>query len=121
MVRKIYVGNLPFTLTETALKDLFSQYGTVESVKIVTNAFDGRSKGFGFVEMSTEEEAAAAVQALNNNEIEGRSIRVDLARPKESRPNNSNGNSRRPSRGPRTGGNRFGGGMNDGGDRNNRW
>lgn len=116
MVRKVYVGNLPFSLTETALKDLFSQFGTVETVKIVTNAFDGRSKGFGFVEMSTEEEASAAVQGLNNTEIEGRSIRVDLARPKESRPNNS----RRPSRGPRTGGNRFGG-MNDGEGRKNRW
>lgn len=120
MTRKLYVGNLPFSVTEDSLKNLFTQFGTVESVKIVKDAFDGRSKGFGFVEMSTEEESALAAENLNGNEFEGRSIRVDLARPKESRPRDG-GN-----RGPRPGGdrNRSGGGSgfrSGNGERRSRW
>lgn len=83
MVRKIYVGNLPFSFTENSLKDLFSGFGLVESVKIVTDINNGRSKGFGFVEMSTPEEASSAVQNLNGTDLEGRTLRVDLAKPKE--------------------------------------
>lgn len=90
MSTKLFVGNLPFSLNETALRELFAQFGTVDSIKIVTDAFDGRSKGFGFVEMSTENEANASVQALNGSQVEGRSIKVDLARPKD--------NTTRPSR-----------------------
>ncbi len=124
MVRKLYVGNLPYSATETNLKDLFGQFGIVESVKIVTDNFDGRSKGFGFVEMSTEEEANAAVSGLNGTELEGRSLKIDLARPKE---NNGGGRSPRPGggmrRGPGMGGDRRGprpmGGGN--GERRNRW
>lgn len=126
MVRKLYVGNLPFSVSETQLKELFSQFGVVESVKIVTDAYSGRSKGFGFVEMTTEQEASAAAQNLNGAELEGRSIKVDLARPKESRPRDSRGGS---NGGPRGGGERRMSGGGDrrssggmgGGERRNRW
>lgn len=123
MVRKLYVGNLPFSVSENTLKDLFSQHGTVESVKIVTDTYDGRSKGFAFVEMATEEEAALAAQNLNGTELEGRSIRVDLARPKESRPRDNRGP--RPAgggdrRGGSSSGSRFGGGAGREGGRS-RW
>lgn len=94
MSTKLFVGNLPFSLNETSLKELFAQFGNVDSVKIVTDAFDGRSKGFGFVEMSTETEANASVSGLNGSQVEGRSIKVDLARPKD--------NSARPSRDSRS-------------------
>jgi RNA recognition motif-containing protein len=116
MVRKVYVGNLPFSFTEEALKELFTPFGAVESVKIVVDAFSGRSKGFGFVEMTTEEEASTAVEKLNGVQIENRSIRVDLARPKEARP--SNGGGRKPR--SNGGGRRFdrGGGSSEG---HNRW
>ena len=125
MVRKLYVGNLPFSVSENQLKELFSQFGTVESVKIVTDAYDGRSKGFGFVEMSTEEEASTCAQNLNGTELDGRSIKVDLARPKEARPRDSRsggprggsdrGNSSGSSRGPRNGG------SSSGMERRSRW
>lgn len=123
MTRKLYVGNLTFSVTEEQLKNLFSQFGTVETVKIVKDGFDGRSKGFGFVEMSSEEEASLAAENLNGTEFEARSIRVDLARPKEARPRDNN----RPSngggapRGDRRGGN---GGFRSGSgtpERRNRW
>ena len=126
MSRKLYVGNLAFSVTEDQLKNLFSQFGTVESVKIVKDAFDGRSKGFAFVEMSTEEEASLSSENLNGTEFEGRSIRVDLARPKESRPRDSRGGG---NGGPRGGGDRGGsrsssGGFRQGGssgERRSRW
>ncbi len=120
MVRKLYVGNLPFSFSENSLKDLFSPYGTVESVKLVTDTFDGRSKGFAFVEMATEDEANAAIQGLNSKEVEGRSLRVDLARPKESRPRDNTRGPRPSGSGERRGGasSRFGN-SNEG--RRNRW
>ncbi|MDR3647221.1 MAG: hypothetical protein P4L22_06795 [Candidatus Babeliales bacterium] len=83
MSTKLFVGNLPFSLNETSLRELFAKFGNVDSVKIVTDAFDGRSKGFGFVEMSTDDEANASVTGLNGSQVEGRSIKVDLARPKD--------------------------------------
>jgi RNA recognition motif-containing protein len=83
MTSKLYVGNLPFTVDENALKELFSRSGTVESVKIVTDSYDGRSKGFGFVEMASDEEATSAIEALNGTDMGGRTIRVDKARPRE--------------------------------------
>lgn len=125
MVRKLYVGNLPFSVSENQLKELFTQFGTVESVKIVTDAYSGRSKGFGFVEMTTEQEASAAAQNLNGAELEGRSIKVDLARPKESRPRDSRGGG--SSGGPRGGGDRRSNGGSSHrptggvGERRNRW
>lgn len=80
---KLYVGNLPYRTTEDALGEYFGQCGTVESVAIITDRDSGRSKGFGFVEMSSDDEAQAAVTQLNGQEFEGRSLKVDIARPKE--------------------------------------
>jgi cold-inducible RNA-binding protein len=85
-MKKLFVGSLPFALKEDALKDLFSQVGTVESAIIITDKMTGRSKGFGFVEMSSEEEAKKAVETLNGSDVEGRNIVVNEARPREERP-----------------------------------
>jgi cold-inducible RNA-binding protein len=80
---KLYVGNLPYRTTEEAVKEFFSQCGEVVSVALISDRDTGRAKGFGFVEMSSEEEAKKAVAELNEKEFEGRNLRVDLARPKE--------------------------------------
>ncbi|ADN02128.1 RNA recognition motif domain-containing protein [Spirochaeta thermophila] len=76
---KIYVGNLNYQTTEDTLRQLFEQYGEVESVKIITDRDSGFSKGFGFVEMSSEEAGEAAISALNQHELEGRQLRVNKA------------------------------------------
>jgi RNA recognition motif-containing protein len=81
MASKIYVGGLPFSTTDAQLQEIFSAHGTVESVRIITDKFSGRSRGFGFVEMSSSEEAQRAIQALNGTDLEGRSITVNEARP----------------------------------------
>ncbi len=83
MENKLFVANLAYSITEDALRDIFSEHGDVLSVKIVTDTFTGRSKGFGFVEMSTGEAANSAIQGLNNKEIDGRGLKVDLAKPRE--------------------------------------
>lgn len=83
MKNKLFVGNISWDATDESLKELFSQVGTVLEAKIITDKFSGRSKGFGFVTMETEEEAAAAIEQLNDKELDGRQIKVDLARPKE--------------------------------------
>ncbi|MBD3282108.1 MAG: RNA-binding protein [Candidatus Portnoybacteria bacterium] len=83
MSKKLYVGGIPYETTEDSLKDLFSKIGTVESVAIITDRMSGRSKGFGFVEMSTEEEAKKAIDELNESELGGRKITVNEARPRE--------------------------------------
>jgi cold-inducible RNA-binding protein len=85
MGNKLYVGNLPFSVTEDSLQQLFSQSGKVESATIITDRDTGRSKGFGFVEMSTEQEAADAITKFNGTDFEGRSITVNEARPKAPR------------------------------------
>lgn len=85
MAKKLFVGGLAWATTEDALKELFSQAGTVESAVIITDKFSGRSKGFGFVEMSTEEEAAEAVKQFNGTNFEGREIAVAEARPPKPR------------------------------------
>ena len=82
MGKKLYVGNLPFSATEQALHEAFSQYGAVESVKIIIDRMTGRSKGFGFVEMSSDDEAASAITKLNGADYEGRQLTVNEARPK---------------------------------------
>ncbi len=82
----IYVGNVAFTATENQLSDLFAEYGAVNSVKIITDKFTGRSKGFAFVEMPNDSEANEALNALNGLEINGRNLNVTEARPKEERP-----------------------------------
>lgn len=86
MAKKLYVGGLSYDTTEETLKELFSQAGTVESATIIIDRISGRSKGFGFVEMSTEDEAQKAIETLNGKELDGRNITVNEARPQESRP-----------------------------------
>lgn len=86
MAKKLYVGGLAYGTTEDTLKGLFAQAGTVESATIIMDRMSGRSKGFGFVEMSSDEEAQKAIETFNGQELEGRSITVNEARPQESRP-----------------------------------
>jgi len=108
----IFVGSLPFSIDEADLRESFEAYGTVDSVKIITDKFTGRSKGFGFVEMSNDEEAQKAIDELNGATVEGRTIVVNKSEPKpegERRPFNNN----------RSGGGGYNGGGNSrgGGDR----
>lgn len=86
MTKKLFVGNLSYSSTEESLKNAFAQAGTVESARIITDKMSGRSKGFGFVEMSSEDEAQAAISSLNGTELDGRPIAVSEARPQEERP-----------------------------------
>ncbi|MCP9455935.1 MAG: RNA-binding protein [Nitrospira sp.] len=85
MGSKLYVGGLPYSATDSQLTSLFAVHGTVESVRIITDKFTGQSRGFGFVEMSTREEAEAAIAALNGSQMEGRILTVNEARPQEPR------------------------------------
>ena len=82
MSKRIYVGNLPFSTTEDQLYELFSQYGTVDSVKLITDRETGRARGFGFVEMAPED-ASAAIAALDQKEYGGRNLKVNEAKPRE--------------------------------------
>ncbi len=86
MAKKLYVGGLSYGTTQETLKDTFSAAGNVESATVIMDKFSGRSKGFGFVEMSTEEEAKKAIEMFNGKELEGRNLTVDEAKPMESRP-----------------------------------
>lgn len=79
---KLYVGNLPYNTTEDDLRNLFSQYGSVDSVAVITDRETGRSKGFGFVEFGNDTEARTAIQALSGQEYGGRALTVNEARPK---------------------------------------
>lgn len=85
MSQKLYVGGLPYSTTDNELKDAFSQAGGVVSATIIMDKMTGRSKGFGFVEMSTEEEAQKAIEMLNGKDFGGRNITVNVARPLEPR------------------------------------
>ena len=78
----IYAGNLAYSVTDQSLEELFSEFGTVTSARVIQDRDTGRSKGFGFVEMSTNEESSAAIEALNGKEIDGRAVTVNEARPK---------------------------------------
>lgn len=99
----IYVGNLPYAVDDQRLQELFAQHGNVTSARVVVDKFSGQSKGFGFVEMPDKTEAIAAIKALNEQEVEGRNLRVNESQPKP--------------RGGGGGGNRGGGG----GGRRERW
>jgi RNA recognition motif-containing protein len=101
MSAKIYIGGLPYSATESQLHTLFTQYGTVESVRIITDKFTGQSRGFGFVEMATGQEAQSAIGALHATQLDGRTLTVNEAKPQ----------------GPRTNGDRSG----DRGSRSGRW
>ena len=102
MGSKIYVGGLPYAATDSQLTSVFAAHGTVESARIITDKFTGQSRGFGFVEMATAEEAAAAISALNGSQMDGRTLTVNEAKPQE----------------PRSGG---GGGRFGGGERRSRF
>lgn len=86
MAKKLYVGNLPYNATADSLKELFSGAGAVAEAVVISDKMSGRSKGFGFVEMSTEEEAQKAIEMFNGKEYEGRALKVNEARPLEERP-----------------------------------
>ncbi len=85
MNKKLYVGGLPYTVTDEQLTELFESHGTVESAKVITDRYTDRSRGFGFVEMGTQAEAEAAIQALNGSELDGRSLTVNVSKPREDR------------------------------------
>ncbi len=86
MAKKLYVGNLSYDTTDSDLRNLFEEFGTVESAQVIMDRESGRSKGFGFVEMPNSDEAQAAIEALNDSDAGGRSLRVNEARPREDRP-----------------------------------
>lgn len=86
MAKKLYVGGLSYDTKEGALKETFSQAGTVETAVVITDKMSGRSKGFGFVEMSSDEEAQKAIEMFNGKDLDGRKITVNEARPMEARP-----------------------------------
>ena len=120
---KLYVGNLSFQTSSEDLRDLFSQAGTVESASVVEDRDTGRSRGFGFVEMSSKEEAEAAIAQFNGKEFGGRSLTVNEARPREDRGGGRGGFGGGGNRGGGYGGNRGGGGNygGGGGNREPRW
>ena len=91
MAQKLYVGNLPYNVSDDSLKDLFAQAGTVASAQVIVDRMSGRSKGFGFVEMGSDAEAQAAIDMFNGKEHEGRNLTVNEARPKVDRPRGGNG------------------------------
>ena len=95
----IYVGNLPFDITDEVLQSAFSEYGEISTARVITDRFSGRSRGFGFVEMPKNEEAEAAIQSMNGKDYQGRALTVNEARPRED----------------------SGGGGGGGGDRERRW
>ncbi len=101
MSNKLYVGGLPYSVTEGRLEELFTQHGSVQSARVIADKFTGQSRGFGFVEMATSEEAQKAIEALNGTKLEGRTLIVNEARPQEKR--------------------RSGGGENRWGGGRNRW
>ena len=106
----IFVGSLPFSIDEADLRESFEAYGTVDSVKIITDKFTGRSKGFGFVEMSNDEEAQKAIDELNGATVEGRTIVVNKSEPKPEGERKSYNNNRSGGGGYSGGGNSRGGG-----------
>src|SRR3990167_10535311 len=86
MSKRLFVGGLPYGISNTQLEEMFTQFGAVVSCNVITDKFTGRSKGFGFVEMENDEEADKAIQSLNGKDLEGRKIVVNVARPMEERP-----------------------------------
>ncbi|HWP56712.1 MAG TPA: RNA-binding protein [Candidatus Acidoferrales bacterium] len=105
MSSKLYVGGLPYSVTEGQLESIFSQHGSVQSARVISDKITGRSRGFGFVEMASAEEAQKAIEALNGTQLEGRTLTVNEARPMTNR----------------AGGDRSGGGGNRRSGSRNRW
>src|SRR5215470_14949639 len=114
MATKLYVGNLPFNTTENELQELFSQAGAVQEVMLMQDKFTGKSRGFAFVTMSSDQEAQSAVSKFNGHSIEGRPLTVNEARPREPRPGGGGGGGGR-GYGGGGGGGGYGGGRRDGG------
>jgi RNA recognition motif-containing protein len=110
MGNKLYVGGLPYSVTDGRLQEIFTEHGTVESARVVSDKFTGQSRGFGFVEMSSGSEAQKAIDALNGTQLDGRTLTVNEAKPMAPRSNDGGGGGGR--------GNRSGGG---GGGGRNRW
>ena len=110
-MKRIYVGNLPFQATESEIEALFTEYGSVSSVSLITDRQTGRARGFGFVEMANDSEADAAIAGLNGHDMGGRQLSVNEARERESRPGGGGGGGGRG--GPRRGGGGGGGGGRD--------
>jgi RNA recognition motif-containing protein len=113
MQNKLFVGNLSFEVTENELQDLFAQHGTVTEVNLMLDRATGRSRGFAFVTMATDDAAQAAVGAMNGRELKGRALTVNVARPREERPEGGGGF--RGGRGGGGGGGSRGGGGGGGG------
>lgn len=107
-MKKLYVGNLPYEITESEITEAFSQFGDATSVKLISDRDTGKCKGFGFVEMESADQAQAVVDELNGKELFGRTLKIDIANDK---PPRNGGGARSFSRGPRSGG-------NGGGERN---
>src|SRR5436309_13634959 len=116
MGTKLYVGNLSFNTTETDLQDLFAQAGAVQDVMLMQDKFTGKSRGFAFVTMGSEQEAQNAITQFNGKSVEGRSLTVNEARPREPRPPGGGGGGGRGY----GGGGGYGGGRRDGGQRRGR-
>ena len=114
MGTKLYVGNLSFNTTENELQELFSQAGPVQEVTLMQDKFTGKSRGFAFVTMGSDEDAQNAISKLNGHSIEGRSLTVNEARPREARPPGGGGGR---GYGGGGGGGGYGGGRRDGGQR----
>ncbi len=108
MSKRLFVGGLPFSVTSSTLEEMFSKFGKIVSCDVITDRYSGQSKGFGFVEMEVDAEADEAIKKLNETEMDGRKIAVNVARPREERPKFDNrgggGGFRRDDRGPRRGG-----------------
>ena len=122
MATKLYVGNLAFQTSSAELQELFAQAGTVESASVVEDRDTGRSRGFGFVEMATKEEAEAAIAQFNGKEVNGRALNVNEARPRENRGGGGRGGyGGGGGRGGYGGGGNRGGGGGYGGKREPRW
>ena len=94
MEAKLYVGNLPFNTSDSDLQDLFAQAGTVKSAQVIRDRASGRSKGFGFVEMNTADEAQSAIYKFHGKDFNGRAMTVNVARPREERPGGFRGGDR---------------------------
>ena len=106
MGNKLYVGSLPYSTTEQQLTDMFTEHGAVQSAKVISDRYTGQSRGFGFVEMATEEEAQKAITALNGAALGGRTLVVNEARPQEKRPYGGGGGGGGGGRGGDRGGDR---------------
>ncbi len=112
MGNKLYVGGLPYSVTEGKLEELFAQHGSVQSARVIADKFTGQSRGFGFVEMATSEEAQKAMEALNGTQLDGRTLVINEARPQEKRMGGGGGGDRGGPGGGGGAGNRRGGGRN---------